>query len=180
MPYLSDHQKKFKALEIHLQNIEQLKRGANGGNCVLFTFEPEDEKLYIAEAKNQYENTAKFISLSDILQKFIDKDGWDDFYNYYNDYKDTPDKVFKYGSEDDYFSMIIKEIKSADEEGKIPIIIRTGALYGTGIDNQNIMENSDVMSLKHPLVIFYPSTLKDSKVLFLGVKEASKYRCQVV
>lgn len=180
MPYQSEHQAKFKVLQIHLDNIEQLRRSANGGNCVLFSYEPNDEKLYIEEAKNIYKDSAYFIDLSNLLQGFIDKDGWDKFSNYYNDYQDTPHEVFKSDFGGDYFEMIIHEIKVADKNNKIPMIIRTGALYGTGIDNQNIMENKCVMELKKPLVIFYPSIKKDNNVLFLGVKEASQYRCQVI
>lgn len=181
MSYQSEHQKKFKALELYLSNIEELRRNANGGNCVLFSYDPSEETLYIEEAKRIYNTTAKFIDLSNIMQKFIDIDGWEDFASYYNDFKDTPYKVFKdESSQYDYFSMIIDEIKAVSSENKIPIIIRTGALYGTGIDNQNIMENKSVMALKKPLVIFYPSIQKNNKVLFLGIKEASKYRCQVI
>jgi len=53
-------------------------------------------------------------------------------------------------------------------------------LYGTGIENVNIMEHKDVMQLKHPLVIFYPSKISEDNILFLNFRPASKYRCTLV
>lgn len=180
MPYQSEHQTKFKALQMHLNNIEQLRRNANGGNCVLFSFEPSEEALYINEARNLYKDTAEFIDASLLLQNYIDNETWQGFSDYYNDYKDTPNIVFKNDTDKDFFTMIIDEIKKANQNGKIPIIIRTGALYGTGIENQNIMENKYVMEMGNPLVIFYPAIKKDNNILFLGVKKASQYRCQLI
>jgi len=60
------------------------------------------------------------------------------------------------------------------------MLVRTGALYGTGIENVNIMEHATVMSLDQPLVFFYPSTLENDNLLFLNFKLASKYRCTLI
>ena len=76
--------------------------------------------------------------------------------------------------------MIINEIEKACQSDKIPFLIRTGCLFGTGIENVNIMENKKVMNLPHPLVIFYPSKIENDNIYFLNFKLASKYRCMLV
>jgi len=53
-------------------------------------------------------------------------------------------------------------------------------VFGTGIENVNIMEHKFVMSLQHPLVIFYPSKIENDNIYFLNFKPASKYRCTLV
>jgi hypothetical protein len=79
------------------------------------------------------------------------------------------------------FCHIISSIREAIKAGKLPILIRTGALYGTGIDNVNIMQHPDVMRFDQPLIVFYPAVFKsESELDFLGVKPASKYRCKLV
>jgi hypothetical protein len=112
---------------------------------------------------------------------FIDLDGWSDFESYYKDFSDTPHLVFK--SEDeaiDLMDLIIKEVSDTSDKNLIPILIRTGALYGTGIENVNIMEDKMVMGMKHPLVLFYPAKLENDNLYFLNFKLASKYRCTVI
>ena len=68
----------------------------------------------------------------------------------------------------------------ASENDRIPFLIRTGCLYGTGIENVNIMEHASVMALQHPLVICYPSTYSEGNIFFLSFKPASTYRCTLV
>jgi hypothetical protein len=93
----------------------------------------------------------------------------------------TPHIVFHSDdSEVDLFDLIIGEIERACQNGKIPFLIRTGCLYGTGIENVNIMEHKTVMALSHPLVIFYPSRIEGDSIYFLNFKPASKYRCTLV
>ena len=72
--------------------------------------------------------------------------------------------------EHDLFDQIISEIESACKNKKIPFLIRTGCLYGTGIENVNIMEHQAVMNLPHPLVIFYPSRFEDDNLYFMNFK----------
>lgn len=113
--------------------------------------------------------------------QFIDEDGWESFRNYYNDFKNTPHLVFR--SDDpkpDLFDLIIGEIEKACRNAKIPFIVRTGCLFGTGIENVNIMENKTVMNLPYPLVIFYPSKIEGDNLYFLNFKTASRYRCMLV
>ncbi len=181
MPYIADHKQKFADLDFNIDNQDQLRRQANGGNSILFSYQPDEENLYIEKARGLYGKKAEFIDISQLLVKFIDIDGWDAFSEYYSDFSNTPHVVFK--SEDpepDLFDMIIFAIKQACEEDKIPVLIRSGCLYGTGIENVNIMEHRDVMSLKHPLVIFYPSKISEDNIFFVNFKPASKYRCTLV
>jgi hypothetical protein len=181
MPYITDHQQKFTDLKFHIENQDQIRRQANGGNSILFSYSPNEEHLYIEKAKDLYADKAEFIDVSKLLVDFIDEDGWDSFKDYYNDFKNTSYLVFR--SDDpstDLFDMIIREIKKACQNDKIPFLVRTGCLFGTGIDNVNIMENKAVMALPHPLVIFYPSKIEDDNIYFLNFKPASKYRCMLV
>lgn len=181
MSYITDYQEKFDDLKFQIENQGQLKRQANGGNSILFTFLPLDEHLFISKAKELYVESAGFIDVAKLFVEFIEKDGLEPFKEYYNDLKLTSYKVFR--SDDpssDLFDMIINEIKKTCDEGKIPFLIRTGCLYGTGIDNVNIMENKVVMSLPHPLVIFYPSRIDGENIYFLNFKLASKYRCILI
>lgn len=181
MPYITDHKQKFDDLKFHLENQDQLRRKANGGNSILFSYPPDEEQQYIAKAKELWGDNAAFIDVSKLLVKFIDEDGWESFREYYNDFKNTPHLVFR--SDDptpDLFDVIISEIDDACRNNKIPFLIRTGCLYGTGIENVNIMEHKAVMNQPHPLVIFYPSIIEEDNIYFLNFKPASKYRCILV
>ncbi len=181
MSYIVDHQQKFDGLNFQIKNQDQLKRQANGGNSILFSFQPNEEHLYIDQAKLLYQEKATFIDISHLLVKFIDGIGWDAFQRYYSFKKSTPHIIFRSDNPGIYlFDFIIEEIQIACDHDKIPFLIRTGCLYGTGIENVNIMEHKAVMSLKHPLVIFYPSRIEDDNIYFLNFKLASKYRCVLV
>jgi len=182
VPYITDHKQKFDDLKFAIENQDTLKKQANGGNSILFSYQPNEEYLYIEKAKELYQAKADFIDISELFVKFIDGDGWDSFKEYYQGFQSGPHKVFlsKDDPAIDLFDFIINEIKSAGENDKIPFLVRTGCLFGTGIDNVNIMEHKTVMTLKHPLVIFYPSIIEDDNLLFLNFKLASKYRCTLV
>ncbi len=181
MSFSTDNRQKFEDLEFHLNNRDALRRQANGGNSVLFSYPPDEENEYIAKAQELYGDKAVFIDIAKLFVEFIDNDGWEDFKDYYKDYKNTPHVVFK--SEDpepDLFKLIISAIEKASADDKIPMLIRTGVLYGTGIENVNIMEHSSIMNLSHSLVLFYPSKIEDENLLFLNFKSASKYRCTLI
>lgn len=180
MSYI-DHKQKFADLESQILNQDQLRRQANGGNSILFSFPPKEEVSYIKMSRELYADRAEFIDVSKLLVSFIDNDGWDSFREYYDDFKNTPHLIFR--SDDpsiDLFDMILGEISKASQNNKIPFLIRTGCLLGTGIENVNIMENRVVMTLSHPLVIFYPSRIEGDNIYFLNFKLASKYRCVLV
>jgi len=181
MSFSTDNRQKFEDLEFHLNNRDALRRQANGGNSVLFSYTPDEESEYILKAKELYGDKAVFIDISQLFVEFIDADGWNNFKEYYKDYQNTPHVVFKSDDpEPDLFKLIIYAIEKASEEDKIPMLIRTGVLYGTGIENVNIMEHPSVMALSHTLVFFYPSKIEDENLLFLNFKSASKYRCTLI
>ncbi len=181
MSFIADHQRKFTDLDYQINNLDQLRRQANGGNSILFGYPPKEENLYLAKATEALGGRADFIDVSRLLVSFIDGMGWGDFERYYREFGATPHKVFRAGGDDpDLFNTIIAAIVASAEVGKIPILIRTGCLVGTGIENANIMDCKEVMRLKVPLVIFYPSVIVDENLLFLNFKPASKYRCTLV
>lgn len=181
MSFTTNHKQKFADLDFHISNQDQLRRQANGGNSILFSYPPNEEDLYIEKGRDLFGDKASFIDVSRLFVSYIDEEGWDDFQEYYNDFKDTPHLVFR--SDDpstDLYDLVVGSIERASRDGKIPFLIRTGCLYGTGIDNVNIMENKTVMKMQHPLVLFYPSVIQDDNILFLNFKLASKYRCTLV
>ena len=181
MPYITDHKQKFVDLDFNINNQDQLRRRANGGNSILFSYQPDEENLYIEKARELYPDKAEFIDVSQLLVKVIDADGWGPFADYYKDFSNTPNVVFRSDDpEPDLFDLIISSIVRACDSDKIPFLIRSGCLYGTGIENVNIMEHKDVMNLSTPLVIFYPSKFVDDNIFFLNFKPASKYRCTLV
>jgi hypothetical protein len=181
MSYIVDHKHKFENLLFQINNQDQLRKQANGGNSILFSYPPNEEYLYINKAFEIYAEKAEFIDVSQLLVTFIDDFGWADFEAYYSDFQDTSYKVFKSDSSDiDLFDLIINEIERACTNDKLPFLVRTGCLNGTGIENLNIMEHKTVMNLSHPLTIFYPSRIEDDNIYFLNFKPASKYRCILV
>jgi len=178
---MTDHQQKFADLKFNLDNQDQLKSQANGGNSILFSYPPQEENLYIQKAKTIYNNGVEFIDISCLLVQFIDQDSWEEFRAYYHDFSSSPHLIFHSDDPDvDLFDLIIDKIQDACNNDKIPFLIRTGCLFGTGIDNVNIMEHSAVMNLPHPLVVFYPAIIKDENLYFLNFKPASKYRCILI
>ncbi len=181
MSYINDYHQKFADLEFHIANQDQLRRQANGGNSILFSYPPNEEQQYIEMAKDFYTDRAAFIDVSKLLVQFIDEEGWESIRQYYNDFMDTPHLVFR--SDDptpDLFDLIISQIEDACRNGKVPFLIRTGCLLGTGIENLNIMEHKRVMKMPHPLVFFYPSKIENENIYFLNFKFASNYRCILV
>jgi hypothetical protein len=182
MSYQLHHKQKFEDLDYRLNNLDELRRIANGGNSVLFTYPPNEESLYINKAIELYSSKATFIDISKLLVNFIDQDGIEEFELLYKDFINTPYELFRAVDDPvtDLFDMIIENIKDAFNNGKIPILIRTGCLYGTGIENNNIMEHKDIMNNKIPLIVFYPASVDGDTIKFLNFKIANKYRCTVI
>lgn len=181
MSFQAEHKQKFDDLKValHIDNRPQLKRDANGGNTILFVYPPIEEIQYIEKAKELYPDS-HFIDISTLFINYIDTVGMDNFEEYYMEYENATDQVFKNDNDVNLFTLIINEIKTASDNNKIPFILRTGVLYGTGIINQHIMENSDVLSLRLPIVFFYPAKYVNDELLFLNFKPASKYRCKLI
>lgn len=187
MSYQKEHKEKFAQLRDYLQEERhvQLKLKANGGNSVLFIYPPEEEAFYLNKLAEANRLPAiQIINIAELLTRYIDQEfkGWDSFTEHYEDYKDTPNVVFN--SEDEgevsLMTLILSAIEQAVEAGKIPVLVRTGALYGTGIENVMIMEHNVVMKARQPLVIFYPSKQVGEDLYFLNAKQASKYRCVII
>jgi hypothetical protein len=181
MSFQTEHKQKFDDLKVamHIENRPQLKRDANGGNTILFVYPPIEEEQYINKAKELYPN-AHFIDISQLFVDYIDTMGMDNFVEYYTEYENTTDQVFKNNDDLNLFKLIINEITNASAEDKIPFIVRTGVLYGTGIVNQHIMDDKIVLNLKQPVIFCYPAKYEDGELFFLNFKPASRYRCKLI
>ena len=184
MSFTIEHKKKFDDLKFYLDanNKNQIRLKGNGGNSILFAYPPAEENLYLQEAVNRLSDVAAFVEVNHLFTRYIDEIGWEDFKAYYQDFSSTPNIVFKSDNEDqDLFDRIIMALQYIDEKGRIPVLLRTGCLYGTGIENVMIMEHKAVINFKSPLIIFYPSIIDNNHNLkFLGIKPASKYRCVLI
>ena len=103
----------------------------------------------------------------------LNKEFIESFFNAKND-KDKLERLDHLGREN---NNILEEIKEAIKINKIAIIIRTGALFGTGIENISIMEESAVYQMNLPLIIMYPAVVfEENKLKFLNCRLASGYR----
>lgn len=161
----------------------EIRLNANGGNSLLVVCEPMREKEYIQSMVNlmpveHYE----IISLNDMLTQYIESNK-QDLEESFELLKGSLQQVFKSpDGEDgnDLFSLIINRISSSIAKNKIPVLIHSGALYGSGIDNIHIMENPRIMKASLPLLILYPAKKENGAILFLGKRPASKYRCMIV
>lgn len=182
MSFQIDHKRKLDSLTYQLNNIDELKRTANGGNTILFTFPPSEEQEYIELLKKHFQDKAEFIDIGLLFVRFIDSfQSMAEFEEVYKSLNPSS-KIFKSDDpEEDLFDMIIDSIKKASDHEKIPVLINSGSIYATGIENQNIMESKLVMhELTMPLIIMYPSAIKNDELYFLGIRKANKYRCTLV
>jgi len=182
MAFLDEHKAKFDNLKVSLElkNRDHLKRTANGGNSIIFSYPPNDEVLYISKAKELFNETDyKYIDIAQLLVKFIDALSFKKVERKYKIFRATPYKVFNSG-ETSFFNLIISEIQLAQKNNQTAILTRTGTLFGTGIENVNIMEHAVVMGLSTPLILFYPAKIENETLYFLNFKPASKYRCTVI
>lgn len=168
---------KFRELKFILENRdkESIKMDAHGGHSVLFIYPPNEEINYLERLREEYPD-ADIINIADSFVEYIDQFGLGEFTNAYNDYQSDPQKLFK-----DFLDLIINRIDKAGKENKLPILVRTGVLSGTGIENISIMDSQIVHSLSKPLVILYPATeAGDKRLKFLNYKPASDYRSIVI
>jgi len=184
MPSQNEMRRKFEDLNIYLDDNMRthVRLSAQGGNSIIFTYPPNEEKKYLLELKKRYLD-AYFIDLSDLFIKYIENAGLDNFIDFYRELEYDPGLVFVAENDDvaDFFTLIMDEIKNASEKGEYIFVIRTGALYGTSMENAKLLDNEIISSLQKPIVIMYPSVLDTSdpnneKLKFLGFAPASKYR----
>jgi hypothetical protein len=161
----------------------EIRLNANGGNSLLIVCDPMKEPEYIAQL-HELLPAANFsiIDLNQCLTDFVTNHKAE-IVNLYNLLQSATHEIFKapVGEESqDLFKEIIFHIENALKQDKVPVLIKTGSLYGTGIHNIHIMENEIVMKAALPLIILYPATIEPDRIMFLGKYPASKYRCMII
>jgi hypothetical protein len=178
-----------------IQTIQQAKRlvesdrrseirlNANGGNCILLVCDPMREVEYIAQVEALLpESSYSIIDLNKCLLDFVSRHQAD-LGELYDQLQSATHEIFKAPASeesDDLFKAIMAQIHQALQSEKVPVLINTGALYGTGIHNIHIMENDIVMKASLPLIILYPATIEPDRIMFLGKHPASRYRCMII
>lgn len=161
----------------------EIRLNANGGNSILIQCEPIRELEYIHQLVEILPSDSfLLIDVNQCLIDFVAKHK-KELPELYSMLQSATHEIFKApaGEEsDDLFKEIILQIKNAYNDNKVPVLINTGALYGTGIHNIHIMENEVVMRAALPLIILYPATTEPDRIMFLGKQPASKYRCMII
>lgn len=161
----------------------EIRLNANGGNSILMVCEPMMELEYIDQLKILLPTDAyAIIDLNECLTDFVTnhKTVLPELYNML---QSATHQIFRAPEEEesiDLFREIISKINEALQKETVPVLINTGAIYGTGIHNIHIMENEVVMKAALPLIILYPATVEPDRILFLGKHPASKYRCMII
>ena len=166
-----EHNRLFGELrEVLKTDIARITGKANGGRSILFVYPPKDDDAYIAYARE---------NLRTLFTEFVSEQGIEQFQE---NYKEFGNEVFFSDNfyEETFFCYIIKAIENSYQMNKIPVLVHTGAIYGMGFSNINIMEHRIVMSAQLPLIAFYPATVDKDNINFLGKQIASKYRCIVI
>jgi hypothetical protein len=161
----------------------EIRLNANGGNSILVVCEPNREWEFIqAIQKSMTSDSYRIIDLNDLLTRFVESNietlelKFELLQSSVNQIFKTPDG--EQGS--DLFGLIIEQIAQSLNDGKIPVVIHTGALYGSDIDNIHIMESELIMRAPLPLIILYPAVKEKDNLMFLGRRPASQYRCMIV
>jgi len=161
----------------------EIRLNANGGNSILIVCDPQQELDFIISIKTLMDEcTYQIIDLNDLLVDFIASNK-DTLMDTFELLKGSIPQVFKSPDDEegiDLFRYILNAITASFEQKRIPVLIHSGALYGSGIDNIHLMENEIVMKSSQPLIILYPATTEGDKLLFLSKRPASKYRCMIV
>jgi hypothetical protein len=160
-----------------------IRLNANGGNSILVVCKPAQELDYI-QAINKFMTDDKYeiLDLCNLLCEFVNENR-SDLEDSFELLKGSLHQIFKIpaGEEgNDLLGLIMHAIDSCLKANKIPVLINIGALYGSGIGSIHIMENELVMRASLPLIILYPATREQDKLMFLGKRPASKYRCMIV
>lgn len=168
---------------IEEERLMNLQLETNGGKSILIVCSPAGELQYIRTIKHKMtEQTYRVIDLNEVLIEFVDRNR-SDLPELFSLLKSSVNQIFHApaGEEsDDLFSLIIAKITACYAESKIPVLINSGMLYGANIENIKIMEHRAVMKSRLPLIILYPGSVADDKLLFLNYRHASKYRCMII
>lgn len=161
----------------------EIRLNANGGNSILVVCDPMKESVYINHLLTLLPlDSYSFIDLNKCLIDFV-KDQKSVIEELFSLLQSATHEIFKAPAAEesrDLFKEIIAQIQNTLQENKVPVLIHTGALYGTGIHNIHIMEHEIVMRAKMPLIVLYPATIEPDRIMFLGKQPASKYRCMIV
>lgn len=161
----------------------EIRLNANGGNSILLVCPPDQEYKYIEVINNTMgSETYRIIDLNKLLISFVD-DNRKNIEESFELLKGSVHQIFKAPEGEvgpDLFSCIMKEINDSFLEERIPVLIHTGSLYGSDIENIHIMESEVVMKSNIPLLALYPGTNEGDQIMFLSSRPASKYRCMIV
>ena len=161
----------------------EIRLNANGGNSILLVCPPEHEQYYISSLNKLFEETTyAFIDLNALLISFLEQHR-EELKESFELLKGSVHQIFKMPDGEtgpDLFKHIIHAIQTAFNENRIPVLVHSGALYGTGIDNIHIMENDLVMKSNKPIIILYPASHDGEKLMFLNSRSSSKYRCMII
>jgi hypothetical protein len=176
-------------------SISQLKRivdsedhsyiqmNANGGNSLLLVCTPELEFQFIEKLIELMPNNKyKIIDINDLVISFV-KDHKDDLSDMFDLLRGSVHQIFKAPDGEtrpDLFRHLLTAIEQSYNENRIPILVNSGALYGSGIDNIHLMEHKLVMESNIPLIILYPASQEGERLMFLNSRPSSKYRCMIV
>lgn len=160
----------------------EIRLNANGGNSILVVCPPDEEHAFVRAISDLMDkSTYDIIDLNASLVAFLDEFGENVAFSL-ELLQGSPHQVFKMPegeSGTDFFKYILDAIRRVYSSGKIPVLVHTGVLYGTGIDNIHFMEHEVVMKSDKPLIILYPASHDGEKLLFLDSRPASKYRCMI-
>jgi len=175
---------KFNDLKIAINKDKGKWPTAQGVNALIVVYPPAEEKAYLKRAREDY-GSEYIIDLAELFVEYIDKFGLKDFMKIYQNYRSTSVFVDDSSDQEDLLDLILAEIEKAEAEGKKPVLLRTGILYGTGIRNNDILESEVVRKCKSPLIIFYPGTIKEDirekeRIYFLDAVKASDYRGHLI
>lgn len=160
----------------------EIRLNANGGNSILLICPPNLEYQFIGKLKEMMGAGYSIIDLNELLISFVESNKAH-LDNMFELLQGSVNQIFKAPQGEtgpDLFSIILSEIEKAFNEDNIPVMIHSGALYGSGIDSIHLMENEMVIKSKKPLIILYPATQDGDQLMFLNSRPASKYRCMIV
>ncbi len=161
----------------------EIRLNANGGNSILLVCPPELEFQFIEKLTELMpQDNYRIIDINEMLISFVE-DHKNDLDEMFDLLRGSVHQIFKAPEGEtspDLFRNLLFVIEQTFIEQKIPVLIHSGALYGSGIDNIHLMENELVMKSKMPLIILYPASQDGEKLMFLNSRPASKYRCMIV
>jgi len=161
----------------------EIRLNANGGNSILLVCPPELEFQFIEKLTELMpKDNYRIIDINEMLISFVE-DHKNDLDEMFDLLRGSVHQIFKAPEGEtspDLFRHLLLAIEQTFNEQKIPVLIHSGALYGSGIDNIHLMENELVMKSKMPLIILYPATQDGEQLMFLNSRPASKYRCMIV